>query len=135
MRSHGNPRSAFIAAAARAIPGALLLAGCTAAPIEAGTPRNVDRLVVAPYAMHEDCVRMTRGDRLDWRYASSAPLAFNIHYHEGNAVLSPVVREHSTADSGTFEATLAQDYCAMWEAGAQGAIIGYRILLRRAPSR
>jgi hypothetical protein len=108
----------------------LPLAGCSAPPIVAGIPRVADRLVVAPYAMHEACLWMARGDRLDWRYESSAPVTFDIHYHEGNAVLSPVRRDDSSADSGTFEARLAQEYCLTWEAGAAGAIIGYRILLR-----
>lgn len=119
-------------AAARVALLALPVAGCTTPPVAPGVPRVVDRLVVAPYAMHEACVRMARGDRLDWRYESSAPLAFDIHYHEGAAVLSPLVREDSTSASGTFEARLAQDYCATWQAGPAGAIIGYRILLRAA---
>jgi hypothetical protein len=109
---------------------ALALGGCGGAPIVAGTPRVVQRLVIAPYALHEECVRLARGDRLDWRYGSSQPLVFNIHYHEDNAVLAPVVREQSTADSGIYEARLDRDYCLMWEAGPPGAIIGYRVLVR-----
>jgi hypothetical protein len=50
------------------------------------------------------------GRPADWRYESTEALAF-IQYREDQAVLSPVVREHSTTDSGTFEARLAQD-CA-----------------------
>jgi len=111
---------------------ALSLAGCGGDPIVAGAPRTVERVVIAPYALHEECVRLARGDRLDWRYESSEPVAFNIHYREGNAELSPVVRERSTTDAGTFEARLDEDYCLTWESGPPGAIIGYRILLRRA---
>lgn len=76
---------------------------------------------------------MARGDRLDWRYESSAPLAFEIHYREGGAVLAPVVRDAARSDSGTFEAHEPRQYCATWEAGAGGAVIGYRLLLRPAP--
>jgi hypothetical protein len=109
------------------------LCACTTAPIAPGVPREVGRVVIAPYQSHDECVRLARGDRIDWRYESSEPLAFNIQYRENNAVLSPVVRERSTADSGTFEAQLANDYCLTWESGAPGAIIGYRVLLRPAP--
>lgn len=109
---------------------ALSLAGCADNPIAAGVPRIVDKHVMTPYAMHEECMRLERGDRLDWRYDSSAPLSFNIHYHEGDAVLAPVVKDDSTSGSGTFEARVAQDYCLMWEAGPPGAIIGYRVLVR-----
>ena len=111
---------------------ALALAGCVAPPITADVPRVVERVVIAPYAMHEACVRLSRGDRLDWRFESNAPLAFEIHYKEEDAVLAPVVREASTGDSGTFEARDAREYCLTWEAGPPGAIIGYRVLLRRA---
>lgn len=91
----------------------------------------VDRLVIAPYAAHEACADLATGDRLDYRYRSSAALDFDIRYREGGAVLSPIVREQSTADSGIFEARIAARYCLDWQAGPAGAIVGYRILLRR----
>ena len=112
---------------------ALGVASCTTPPLAPGEPRVVDRVVVSPYQSHDECMRLERGDRLEWRYQSTEPLAFDIHYREDNAVLSPVVREHSTTDAGTFEARLAQDYCLTWESGPPGAIIGYRVLLRPAP--
>jgi hypothetical protein len=110
----------------------LALAGCAAPPIAAGVPVLVDRLVIAPYEMHEACATMARGDKLDWRYESSAPLAFEIHYRQPGTVLAPVGRDASSADSGTFEAREPREYCAKWEAGPEGAIVGYRLLLRAA---
>ena len=107
-----------------------LLSACTTPPIASGVPREVSRVVVAPYQSHDECVRLARGDRLDWRFESSEPLAFDIHYREGNAVLSPIVRDPSTTQSGTFEAQLEAVYCLTWEAGPPGAILGYRVLLR-----
>jgi hypothetical protein len=121
------------ARAGRIAFAALALAGCAAPPLAAGVPQTVDRLVIAPYALYEVCVTMARGDKLDWRYESGMPLAFEIHYREGGTVLAPVVREASSADSGTFEAREPRDYCAKWEAGASGAIVGFRLLLRAAP--
>jgi hypothetical protein len=47
-------------------------------------------------------------------------------------VLSPIVREQSTSDSGIFEPPATREYCLAWQAGAPGAIVAYRILLRRA---
>jgi hypothetical protein len=55
---------------------------------------------------------------------------FNIHYHEGNAVVMPVVREQSLEDAGIYSVRIAQDYCLMWEAGGAGAVIDYRIRVR-----
>jgi hypothetical protein len=129
MRAARAGRIAFAAIAFAAIA----FAGCATPPIAAGVPKTVDRLVIAPYALHEACVTMARGDKLDWRYESGAPLAFEVHYREGGAVLAPVVRDASSADSGTFEAREPRDYCAHWEAGASGAIVSYRLLLRAAP--
>lgn len=112
---------------------AVAVAGCTTAPVAPGVPRDVGHVVIAPYQSHDECVRLEQGDRLDWRYESTEPLAFNIQYREGDAVLSPVVREQSTTDSGTFEARLPQRYCLTWESGPPGAIISYRVGLRPAP--
>ena len=111
---------------------AVAAAACTTAPVVPGVPRDVARVVIAPYESHDECMRLALGDRLDWRYESSEPVAFNIQYRENQAVLSPVVREHSTTDSGTFEARLAQDYCLTWESGPPGALLSYRVLVRSA---
>ena len=109
---------------------ALALVACATEPLTAGVPREADQVVIAPYAHHEECVRLAAGDRLEWRYESSAPLAFDLRYREDNTELAPVVREHSTADNGIFEARIDRSYCLAWDAGPAGAVIGYRILLR-----
>jgi hypothetical protein len=106
------------------------LVGCAEPALLAGAPRVVDRMVVAPYASHELCAHLSAGDRLDYRYQSSAAVDYEIHFREDNAVLAPVVREQSTSDSGTFVAPAPREYCLAWQAGAPGAIIGYRVLLR-----
>ena len=72
------------------------------------------------------------GDRVDYDFSATLPVAFNIHYHEGNAVVAPVVREGARTDSGVFAPRLAQDYCLMWEAGPGGALLDYRLRLRVA---
>ena len=123
MRAVRAGRIAFVA---------LALSGCATPPIATGVPKTVDGLVIAPYALHEACLSMARGDKLDWRYESGAPIAFEVHYREDGAVLAPVVRDASSGDSGTFEAREPRDYCVRWEAGASGAIVSYRLLLRTA---
>ena len=109
----------------------LALAACAAAPaIRTGVPHAVPRVVIAPYASHEECVPLVPGDRVDYQYDSSAPLGFDIRYREGGNVLMPVVRKPSASASGTYQALIAHDYCMNWEAGPAGAIIRYRILVR-----
>jgi hypothetical protein len=117
--------------------GALLaLASCAAAPvIDPGKPLEVRAHPLPPYQVHEECASLRPGDRLHYRFESKAPLAFNIHYHEGKAVVMPVTRERVTADEGTFVPLVAQDYCLMWEAGAEGTTIDYAVHLTRGGRR
>ena len=42
----------------------------------------------------------------------------------------PLVREKSREDAGIYSVRIAEDYCLMWEAGAAGATIDYRIRVR-----
>ncbi|HMA31629.1 MAG TPA: hypothetical protein VKT00_07435 [Casimicrobiaceae bacterium] len=109
----------------------LALGGCAATPaITPGVPHVVARVVIAPYESHRECVRLASGDRVDYEYASSAPLKFDIGYREGDNLLMPVVRGPSASASGTYEVLIPQRYCMTWEAGPPGAIVRYRILVR-----
>ena len=109
----------------------LCLCACAGEPIQPGVPREVTGLRINPYELHEECLRMAPGDRLSYRFEAQRPVKFNIHYHEGKSVILPVVRDNVTTDDDTFRALVAQDYCLMWEAGREGAIVDYRILLVR----
>jgi hypothetical protein len=109
----------------------LTLGACAENPLISGQPKIVEKLSIAPYAIHEDCAQLALGDRLDYHFASSEPVAFNIHYHDGNAVVMPISREGATFDAGIFAPRLAEGYCLMWEAGPAGALLDYRVVLRR----
>lgn len=109
----------------------LALSACAEHPLVAGEPKVVSKLELAPYAAHEECADLSPGDRLDYRFESTAPLAFNIHYHDANVIVMPITRESVIADAGLFAPRIAQGYCLMWEAGAAGASLDYRVLVRR----
>ena len=109
---------------------ALPLCACTTPLITADTPKSVRGQPIAPYEWHEECLHLDDGDRVEFAFESTEPVDFNIHYHEGKAVVMPIVREKTRADAGVFAPVIAQDYCLMWEAGAAGAILDYRIRLR-----
>lgn len=108
-----------------------LFAACAVSGIQPNRPYEVVGKGVPPYQIHEDCVKLAVGDRLHWSFEAQAPLDFNIHYHEGNAVIMPVVRDKLTSAEGTFEPLVAQDYCLMWEAGARGTLLDYKVRLTR----
>ena len=110
---------------------AIAVSACATESIQPGTPREVTGLRINPFELHEECMQMSPGDRLVYRFTAQRPVAFNIHYHEGKTVIMPVSRDDTTAEDGTFRPLAAQDYCLMWEAGREGAVLDYRILLNR----
>jgi len=110
---------------------ALALAGC-AATMGAGQAKVVHEHPLPSYQIYEECFRLDDGDRVEFRFESTEPVDYNLHYHEGNAVVMPMSSEKSTEHAGVYLATLAEDYCLMWEAGAAGALIDYRILIKPA---
>ena len=120
----------------RATPAAALAfaaaAGCATTAPDADAVRSADALAIAPYAIHEACVKLAPGDRLDWSFDSRAPVDFTIHYHDANSVVLPISRTASYGDAGIYQASLAHDYCAMWEAGPAGAVVTYRVRPLRA---
>lgn len=115
------------------VAAAVILAACaTEPPLAVDRPKVVRGQDIAAYAIHEECVHLAKGDRLDYDFTANQPVDFNIHYHEGRTVLMPIVRDKTRQDSGLFVPFFAQDYCLMWEAGAAGALLDYRISLRPA---
>jgi hypothetical protein len=122
-----QPKS-WTTAALLAIP----LAACAAQPaIVPGGVHEVKAHPLPPYAIHEECVKLLAGDRIEYSFKASAPLHFNIHYHEGNAVVMPLSRDKVDSDTGRFDVKVEQEYCLMWEAGAAGTPLDYRVRLVR----
>lgn len=108
-----------------------LLAACTAT-LTTDAPKVVSNHPLPPFQTHQVCLRLAPGERLDYTFDSTEPVAFGIHYHDGNAVVMPIARERTRADAGVFAPAVAQNYCLTWEAGPAGAVIDYRIRVRRA---
>jgi hypothetical protein len=107
---------------------ALFAAACaTTDPYRLDAPRSGAGVELAPYAMREECFRLDSGDRIDFYFSSTAAVAFNIHYHDANAVVMPIERTGSREASGDFEADRPEIYCMMWEAGAESALVDYRV--------
>ena len=111
---------------------AVPLAACAAqSTILPGKPLEVKAKALPPFQFHEECGTLKAGDRIAYEWESKAPLKFNIHYHEGKAVIMPVTRDEAKADRAEFRALTAQDYCLMWETGSQGTLLDYRVRLIR----
>jgi len=105
----------------------LLASGCSGDPYRFDQPRGAADVEIAPYEMREECVALDRGAGVDFYFVSTLPIAFSISYHQGNALILPVVREHATSESGAFAADHEDVYCLRWKAGIQGSILEYRL--------
>ena len=106
---------------------ALGLAACATPPDRLEQPKVVVGLAISPYAIYEECVELQAGRRVGYLFRATEPLAFNVHFHDGNAVIEPVAVARTQGESGEFEADRDQTYCLMWEAGAGGSVLDYRV--------
>jgi len=113
---------------------AVALAACATSPSGKYDLKSVRNHAMSPYVVHEECLRVAAGERIEYYFTSDFPLNFNVHFHEGSAVLMPIVRDKVTEDSGVYAPRFPQDYCLMWEAGSTGATIDYAVRLRQPPS-
>ena len=109
-----------------------MLAACAGAPLPIDAPKVVESYPLTAYALHQDCLQLGPGDRLDYHFASTAPVDFNIHYREGKALIMPVVREKTREAAGVYPAPFNGEFCLQWEAGEAGAFLDYRMRLRPA---
>jgi hypothetical protein len=103
------------------------LAACAAAPGRLEAPKTVSGIQLAPFATVEECVLLDAGERIDFRFQARLPVAFNVHFREGNAVIMPLTRDGATSESGDFTADRDTVYCLSWEAGAEGSVVDYRV--------
>jgi hypothetical protein len=106
---------------------ALCIAACATAPDRLDAPKIVSGVEIAPYGVHEECVEMQKDQRVGYLFRAAVPVAFNVHFRDGNAVIEPVSSAHTQGESGEFSADRAQVYCLMWEAGAGGSVLEYRV--------
>jgi hypothetical protein len=112
---------------ALALAAALGAVACATAPDRLEVPKVVVGIDLSPYSVYEECVLLQAGQRIGYLFRAAAPLAFNIHFHDGNAVIEPVSAASTQGESGEFSADRDQTYCLMWEAGADGSVLEYRV--------
>ncbi len=109
-----------------AIALAAACSGAFAASPKAAKTQSVDASL-APKKMHEECLRMEKGEKRIYSWKATSAVDFNIHYHEGPEVFYPVKRDGMRGDGGTFTAKVATDYCWMWTARDAAAKLTGRI--------
>lgn len=108
---------------------ALPLAACAGETMLAGENKAVTAFAIAPYEIHEECMLLTPGARIDYRFEAGMPVYFDIRYREGAAIISTVSRDGVKEAAGVFASTGTRRYCVHWEAGQEGALVDYRVRL------
>lgn len=103
-------------------------AGCAVEAERLDAPRVVSGVAIAPYGIHQECLALASGERIGYRFNAQQPVAFNVHFHEGNTVIMPVDVKATIEESGDFTADRKQTYCLTWEAGPLGSMLEYRVL-------
>ena len=122
MTAIGSALLALLAAtslAARAAPP----------PLVPGQWKAVKAHPLAASGIHEECAELKPRERIEYAFTSGAPVAFNIHYHDGNVVIQPITRDSTREERGELEARVPQTYCLMWEAGREATKLDYRFRL------
>jgi hypothetical protein len=105
----------------------LAAAACATVAERLDAPRAAAGIAIAPYALYEDCFVLDEGNRVEFQFSARPPVAFNVHYREGNAMIMPVELKSTVEESGDFVAEKDQTYCMSWEAGAGGSVVEYRV--------
>jgi hypothetical protein len=106
---------------------ALALAGCAQAPAALDAPRIGTDVAIAPYASYRECMALREGERISYRFATSAPVAFSIRFRQDSATVLPVDVASTTAEDADLAIQQSADYCLLWEAGAAGSMLEYRV--------
>ena len=99
----------------------LLLVVLASAPLAfaADTPKLQWKKLDAtlePQKILESCEKLAAGEKRRFHWKSTAPVDFNVHYHEGSDPVYAMKRDAMRGDGGTFAAKTEQEYCWMWTA-------------------
>ena len=92
------------------------LAFAFAATAQAGEAPKPFAAALKPKGMHEECLRLEKGEQRAYQWKSDAVVDFNVHYHRGKDVFFPVKLDRVSGQEGTFTAPSGEDYCWMWTA-------------------
>ena len=90
----------------------LLSASLVHAQAPAAVPKPV---ILKPSKPHEKCMVLDSGQKLEYRFSSSAKVNFNLHYFKGDSTYYPIKLDRTTGESGLYEAKAREKYCLVWE--------------------
>jgi hypothetical protein len=75
-------------------------------------------VTIKPGKVHEECIELKSGTTVAYRFKTSKPVPFNIHFHSGTGkdekVEYPVKLDQADAADDVLKITADQHYCWMW---------------------
>lgn len=71
----------------------------------------------------ELCFALPKGRGVDYRFEADAPVDFNVHYHAGARVVTPVDARAVERLDGRYLSGLTRDVCLMWSAPRSRAAV------------
>ena len=89
---------------------------------------------IAPGKFVEICENLPKDSVVTWRFKASAPLNFNVHFHQGKDVAFPEKQDSVSKLQGTLVAQSKEDYCWMWTNKGDAAS-NIRVLLANATAK
>ena len=89
---------------------------------------------IAPGKFVEICENLPKGSAVKWEFKASAPLNFNVHFHQGKEVSFPEKQDGVSALQGTLVTPSKEDYCWMWT-NKSDAATNIRIGLAKATTK
>ena len=89
---------------------------------------------IQPGKFSEVCGKLKKGNLIRWQFDSSAPLDFNIHYHEGKEIFFPYKMNAIKSAKEELLISLDQDFCWMWT-NKSGEAVKLEMSLRNAQAQ
>lgn len=131
MNSQSERHLLAAALSAAALSIAIGAGGCAA--VQKPSFNRPFEVRVAPGKPTEECLALNTGDPIAWRFEATRRVDFDIHYHRGRDVVTPVRNDDVENGSGALVVKERETYCLTWTTrGAVPAFVRGEITL---PSR
>lgn len=72
-------------------------------------------VILKPGKPYEKCMALDSGQKLEYRFDSSAKVNFNLRYNKGDSAYYPIKLDRTVGESGLYEARARERYCFTWE--------------------
>ena len=99
-----------------AVTAALFISGCATKEEKAAHEDIKGKaLTIATGDFFEACDTWTPGDKVSFKFTSSEPVMFNVHYHQKHAKVYAIEQTLKDNFEGSFVVQTEDIHCCMWK--------------------